>query len=174
MPNRDSNYWVKKLKLEPHPEGGWFKEVYRSKETIDHSALPDKFTGSRNYSTAIYYLLEKGDYSAFHRIKSDELWHFYDGDSLEIIEIALSGELTKHILGLDIDAVTRPQITIPAGSWFAARPLGNYTLAGCTVSPGFDFQDFEMASREALLNEFPQHKNIIEKLCKETTNKHQL
>lgn len=167
MPNRNSNYWVKKLKLEPHPEGGWFKEVYRSVESIDKEALPQRFSGSRNYSTAIYYLLEKGDYSAFHRIKSDELWHFYDGDSLEIIEITPSGVLAKHVLGIDPSLNVLPQITIAARSWFAARPLGSYTLAGCTVSPGFDFQDFEMASREALLSEFPQHKNIIGKLCKE-------
>lgn len=167
MPNRDSNYWVKKLKLEPHPEGGWFKEVYRSKETIDDSALPGRFTGSRNYSTAIYYLLEEGDYSAFHRIQSDELWHFYDGDDLEIIEITPPGVLTKHILGIGTSLNALPQITIAAKSWFAARPLGQYTLTGCTVSPGFDFQDFEMASRQTLLSEFPQHKGIIERLCRE-------
>ena len=165
MPTRDSNYWIQNLNLQAHPEGGWFKETYRSKETIDEEALPERFPGNRNFSTAIYYLLEKGNFSALHRIKSDELWHFYDGESLEIIEITPSGELTKHILGLDTDVGTLPQITIPAGSWFAARPLGSYTLAGCTVSPGFDFNDFEMASKKELTSKFPQHKVLIEKMC---------
>jgi len=167
MPTRDSNYWIKNLNLQAHPEGGWFKETYRSKETIGKEALPERFPGSRNFSTAIYYLLEKGDLIAFHRIKSDELWHFYDGDGLEIIEITPSGELKKHILGLNTSPEALPQVTIAAGSWFASRPLGNYTLAGCTVSPGFNFEDFEMGSKKQLSTLFPLHKVFLDELCKE-------
>ncbi len=166
MRGRNSEFWIQKLKLQPHPEGGWFKETYRSPERVAAEALPGRFTGKRNFSTAIYYLLEKGDFSAFHRIKSDEIWHFYAGDSLEIIEINSEGEKVNHYLGLDAENDSVPQVVIPAGSWFAARPLGSYTLAGCTVSPGFDFNDFEMASRGELLKQFPQHKVVLNKLCK--------
>ncbi len=165
MRDRTSELWIQKLKLQPHPEGGWFKETYRSPERVVAEALPGRFTGKRNFSTAIYYLLEKGDFSAFHRIKSDEIWHFYDGDSLEIIEINSSGEKITHYLGLDTESNSAPQVIISAGSWFAARPLGLYTLAGCTVSPGFDFNDFEMASKTELLKQFPQHQGILGKLC---------
>lgn len=161
MQSRTARYWIDKLDLSAHPEGGWFKEVYRSKETIQKEALPERFTGNRNISTSIYYLLERGDFSAFHRIKSDELWHFYDGQDLEIIEINTSGELIKHRLGLE----TFPQIMIPAGSWFAARPTGLFALVGCTVSPGFDFEDFEMGNRDWLLKQFPQHIKTIEALA---------
>ncbi len=160
--NRPPDYWIIKLSLSAHPEGGWFKENYRSNELILKEALPERFPGNRNFSTAIYYLLEKGDFSAFHRIKSDELWHFYDGDSLEIIEINPNGKITSHLLGLE----NLPQIIIRANSWFAARPLGAYTLAGCTVSPGFNFEDFEMADKKELLKTFPQHTEILELLCR--------
>lgn len=163
MPDRRTpDYWIKKLSLSAHPEGGWFKENYRSNELVPKEALPRRFPGNRNFSTAIYYLLEKGDFSAFHRIKSDELWHFYDGDSLEIIEIDPDGQITSHLLGLE----NLPQIIIRANNWFAARPLGVYTLAGCTVSPGFDFEDFEMADKNELLKTFPQHTEILELLCR--------
>ena len=128
---------------------------------IEKTALPDVFTGDRNISTSIYYLLEQGDFSAFHRIKSDELWHFYDGDRLEIVELNTGGEVKKHYLGLDDNCF--PQVVIPAGSWFAARPLGKYTLVGCTVSPGFDFADFEMADKTTLLRQYPRHKDMIVK-----------
>jgi len=166
MPNRSANLWIKKLDLTAHPEGGWYRESYRSKEQISKEALPERFQDARNFSTAIYYLLEKGDFSAFHRIKSDEIWHFYDGDAIEIIEITFQGKLTSHCLGLAQNPTCFPQLIIPTGSWFAARPLGDYTLVGCTVSPGFDFADFEIASKNQLLSLSPDHKLIIDKLCR--------
>lgn len=162
MQNRTARYWIEKLKLSAHPEGGWFKETYRSNELIAKQALPKRFPESRNFSTAIYYLLEEGDFSAFHSIKSDEMWHFYDGMPLEIIEIDSTGILTKHMLGLE----NLPQITIPANRWFAARPTGSFTLVGCTVSPGFDFADFEMANKNELMKAFPLHKEIIATMCR--------
>lgn len=166
MPNKNSSYWIEKLKLKPHPEGGWYKEVYRSDKTIRSKALSNNFTGNRNLSTAIYFLLERGDFSAFHRIKSDEIWHFYDGDILEIVEINPSGKLTVYHHGLDAETGAFPQVVIKAGNWFAARPLGGYALVGCTVSPGFDFKDFEMASKTKLIAQFPQHKAILNELCR--------
>ncbi len=166
MQNRTARYWIEKLDLLKHPEGGWYKETYRSKNIIDKEALPERFSGSRNISTAIYYLLEKGDYSAFHRIKSDEIWHFHDGSPLEIIEINSKGELITHCLGLNSDIACVPQVIISAHSWFAARPLGSFTFVGCTVSPGFDFNDFEMADKQQLVTRFPNHSKIIDELCR--------
>ena len=139
--------WVDALGLQPHPEGGYFKETYRSTESVDQAHLPPRFGGSRAFSTAIYFLLEAGQVSAWHRIKSDELWHFYDGGPLEISVRMANGQTEVHSLGLDLEAGERPQIVIPANHWFSARPKTGtaYTLVGCTVSPGFDFADFTLA-----------------------------
>ncbi len=119
--------------------------------------------GERNFSTAIYFLLEKDNFSAFHKIKSDELWHFYAGDSLEVIEITADGELKITELGPD-----NFQYCVPAGNWFGSRVKkgGSFSLVGCTVAPGFDFKDFEMAKRDELLKEFPGHANIIGELTR--------
>lgn len=159
----NAKYYVEKLKLQKHPEGGWFKEVYRSKDFIEKETLNSRFSGKRNVSTSIYFLLEKGDFSAFHRIKSDETWHFYDGNKLEIYEISLDGELKTHRLGLDLENGELPQITIPHGHYFASKTTGDFTLVGCTVAPGFDFEDFEMPTKKELLDLFPKQKEIIQK-----------
>jgi len=160
---KSSKYWIENLKMFPHPEGGYFKEVYRSSESVSQNALPKRFTGDRSFSTSIYFLLEIGQQSAFHRIKSDELWHFYDGAPITILEIDDNGNLIEHKLGLDFEVGCLPQIIIKAKSWFAAYSTGDYTLVGCTVSPGFDFEDFEMADRTKLSEIFPQHKELISK-----------
>ena len=159
---------IQQLQLLPHPEGGFYKEVYRSKETIAQGALPAAFTGDRSFSTSIYYLLQQGDYSGFHRIKSDELWHFYAGGTLLVH--CLSKETGYRILrlGSHLSEGDSFQAVVPAGVWFASEPASgtDFALAGCTVSPGFDFNDFEMAKREDLLEEFPQHAAIINRLCR--------
>jgi len=157
---------VAQLGLRPHPEGGWFRETYRSEELV--SALPARFPGPRNFSTAIYFLLESGNFSAFHRIRSDELWHFYAGDALEVIEIDEQGKLIVTSLGSDAANGELFQHLVPAGRWFASRVKdgGSYSLVGCTVAPGFDFADFEMAARDALSAEFPEHKTIVEALTR--------
>ena len=160
---RSAKYWIDKLNLVSHPEGGYFKEVYRSDESLKAASLPSRFLGDRSFSTAIYFLLEKGQKSAFHRIKSDELWHFYDGDPVIIYIIDKKGNLSTLKLGLNLDTAYSPQIVIPANCWFAAETEGNFTLSGCTVSPGFNFDDFELASRNKLSEEFPQHKVLINK-----------
>lgn len=161
-----AQYWIDTLQMTTHVEGGAFKETYRAKGSIAKSALSTGFAGDRNYSTAIYFLLQQGQFSALHRISADEVWHFYEGDSLEIIEIKPSGELTIHLLGRNPEAGEVFQCVIEGGSWFGSRVAarGEYSLVGCTVAPGFDFADFELANRDSLLNEFPQHHTLIEQL----------
>jgi predicted cupin superfamily sugar epimerase len=156
------------LQLQPHPEGGYYKEVYRSAGTIPQAALGTEFSGDRNYSTGIYFLLTGSNFSAFHRIKSDELWHFYDGDMCKVYVIHLNGELEIIRLGRNIANGEVYQAVVPAGAWFASEcsnPNG-YSLTGCTVSPGFDFADFEMAERDSLINQYPQHAEEIKKLTR--------
>jgi predicted cupin superfamily sugar epimerase len=162
----DAAFYIKHLNLKPHPEGGYYKETYRSKGIIPSISLKN-FTGDRNYSTAIYYLLQKADFSAFHKIKSDECWHHYAGDTL-LIHVLNSNEDYRCIkLGSAIDKDEVLQFVVPANTWFAAEcaKKTSFVLAGCTVAPGFDFADFEMADKQRLLNEYPLHKKTISRLC---------
>lgn len=165
-------YWTDKLQLTAHVEGGAFKEVYRSPLVLPQDALHKEHCGPRAASTSIYFLLQYGEFSAFHRIASDELWHFYDGAELAIYEIDKAGNLTRHLLGRDIDAGAQLQVLIKAGSWFASRVEveGGYALCGCTVAPGFDFADFELAGREQLVKEYPQHQALITELTRSSPN----
>ncbi|MBL0225114.1 MAG: cupin domain-containing protein [Geobacteraceae bacterium] len=150
------------LELVRHPEGGWFRETYRSTEAVPVHALPGRFDGERVFSTAIYYLLEAGDISALHRIKSDEIWHFYAGSPLLIHTISPDGNYQAFHLGTDSASGERYQAVVPAGCWFGAELTGTqFALAGCTVSPGFDFADFEMADRLQLSASYPQHAELI-------------
>lgn len=166
MDMRDKEYWIGKLVLEKHPEGGYFRETYRSEERIPHAALPERFTGDRAFSTAIYFLLAGEDISAFHRIKQDEMWHFYAGASLTIHCIAPDGTYEAYKLGLNVEECECPQVCISAGCYFAAtvHDADSFTLCGCTVSPGFDFADFDMPTREYLIALFPQHEELITQL----------
>lgn len=154
--------------LQPHPEGGWYKETYRSNEAIPENALPARFTGNRTFSTAIYFLLEQGNFSAFHKIKSDECWHFYAGDALEIFILLPNGELEIILLGSDIENKQAFQHVVPANCWFASRPAkeSRYCFVGCTVAPGFDFADFEMANANDLIKTYPLHSQLIHDLCR--------
>lgn len=163
-----ATYWMEKLHLTPHIEGGAFREVYRSELTIPKTSLPASFGGQRNISTSIYFLLEKGQFSAFHRIASDECWHFYFGDPLLIFEIMADGNLTTHRLGTAIENGEHFQTMIRAGSWFASVPAegSEYSLVGCTVSPGFDFADFELADGSSLSRQYPRHAELIGKLTR--------
>lgn len=160
------DYLVKHLELKPHPEGGYFREMYRSEESHLKEHLPRRFSGSRSHCTSIYFLLFGNNFSAFHRIKSDEIWHHYEGSTIEILSINDDGELSIHKLGKNFDNNEKSQIVIKAGDWFGSRvqDKDSYALVGCTVAPGFDFEDFEMAERSSLLSSFPQHKKIIEEL----------
>ena len=159
---------IQQYNLQPHPEGGWYKETYKSGEYITGSALPERFGGSRAFSTAIYFLLEQGNFSAFHRIKSDECWHFYAGDPLLIYVMQLNGKLDIIHLGNDIEKGQVFQFVVPANCWFASTPApgSHFCFVGCTVAPGFDFTDFELAKASSLSALFPQHIAIIEELCR--------
>lgn len=162
MTHNEIVYWVEKLKLIAHPEGGFYREIYRSKEVLDSNCLGPEFAGKRNLSTSIYYLLTKGDFSAFHRIKSDEIWHFYAGDRLQLHIIHPDGRYESKIVGNKPFTDEEPFALVPGACWFAAIPLGGYALVGCTVSPGFAFEDFELAERKALIKQYHQHKALIE------------
>ncbi|MFD1293808.1 cupin domain-containing protein [Lutibacter holmesii] len=154
------------LNLQPHPEGGYFAETYRSAGEIKQACLDTSYQGKRNFSTCIYFLLTSNKFSAFHRIKQDEIWHFYDGAPIKLYVISEKGNLSTQLIGRDFDKGEVPQYVVPGGSWFAAEVLtdNNYSLVGCTVSPGFSFDDFELKSRENLISLFPHLKNVITKL----------
>ena len=158
---------ITQLKLVRHPEGGWFRETYRSADSAPAKALPERFDGSRALSTAIFFLLEEGDFSALHRIKSDEMWHFYAGSPLLIHALYPDGRYEAQRLGPDHSAGDRYQVVVPAGCWFGAELAGGpFALVGCTVSPGFDFADFEMADRRQVTESYPLHAELIERLTK--------
>ena len=160
---------IRSLGLQRHPEGGWFRETYRSSENIEQSALPERFTGARPCSTAIYFLLQRGDFSALHRIRSDEIWHCYAGTTVTVHVISPHGEYRSLLLGSDLPAGGAYQAVVPAGCWFGAEVTGSgtYALMGCTVSPGFDFADFEMADRTVLLQRYPEHAGVIRRLTRD-------
>lgn len=155
---------INELHLLPHPEGGYFREIYRSGEIIQPNTIPG-FQDERNVCTSIYYLLNKTDISHFHRIKSDEIWHFYEGSPVVIHIIDDNGDHKKVVLGKAENASTF-QTVIPKNLWFAAEVKNKeaYSLVGCTVAPGFDFMDFELAEREELIKKFPHLSEIINRL----------
>jgi uncharacterized protein len=160
---------IEKYNLLPHPEGGYYKQTYRSAEKIIASALPARFSDDRHFCTAIYFLLEPGNFSAFHRIKSDECWHFYAGGPLLVHIINDNGNRTTIKLGNDILSEQHFQYVVPANCWFASEPAPGteFSFVGCTVSPGFDFADFELAKAEELIKVYPQLANEIKRLCRE-------
>lgn len=161
-----SGYWISKLGLLKHPEGGYYREIYKCPEMITDAELTVKFEGKRNLSSSIYFLLPSGEVSHFHRLKSDELWYFHAGSPLTIYVIDKNGSLQEFKLGLDLEKGEFPQVIIPAGSIFGAEAIGenSYALVGCMVSHGFDFRDFELFTRENLLDMYPQHEKVILKL----------
>jgi predicted cupin superfamily sugar epimerase len=158
---------IQRLHLTRHPEGGWFRETYRSTESIPAGSLPQRFPGERSFATAIFFLLEKSDISALHRIRSDEVWHFYAGTALTVQMITPEGVCRSFTLGADIAAGELYQAVVPAGCWFGAEVTGEgpFSLVGCTVAPGFDFQDFEMGDRDRLLTAFPGQADLIRRLA---------
>ena len=166
LETKDATYWVKRLRLEPHPEGGYFRQTYRSDVTIAREALPAGFAGARAASTAIYFLLEGKNFSAFHRLRSDEIWHFYIGAPVSVHVIDTSGKYSSIILGNDPDAGQVLQAVVSAGCWFASHvsDWASFAVVGCTVAPGFDFGDFEMGMRGKLVAKYPQLSEIIWRL----------
>lgn len=158
---------IEKLKLISHPEGGFYRETYRSDLFIQDSALPG-FQGGRHCSTSIYYMLTSESFSSFHRIGQDEIWHFYMGDPVIIHMLSNKGSLLSVKLGNDIDNGQSPQYLVPANTWFAAelKPKLGFALVGCTVSPGFDFKDFELGKRDDLIQKYPKQEELIARLTR--------
>lgn len=139
--------WAQQLDLSPHPEGGWYRETWRSDLTVTQAALPPDYTGPRSAGTAILFLLMPGQQSAWHTVRSAELWLFHRGSPL-IVEMGSDHDsATEHLLGSDIDAGQQPQLVVPARHWQRARPRDDEpTLVSCVVVPGFDFADFELGA----------------------------
>jgi hypothetical protein len=163
-----AEYWIEKLNMTGHPEGGFFAPAFRASEQIGNDGLPGRFTGNRAIVSSIYYLLKKGQFSTFHRLKSVEIWSFFEGDPLSIYVLDRHGGLTEKRLGRNVDIGESLQVAIDAGDWFAAehRGPGEFTLVGCVVAPGFEYEDMEIASRAELRARYPQHLEIIEKLTR--------
>mgnify|MGYP001341812624 CR=1 FL=1 len=160
---------IDQFNLQPHPEGGFFNQTYISKEKIEKAHLPERFPGDRPFSTAIYFLLVENNFSAFHRIKSDEIWHFYTGGGLYVHVIGPEGKYELIKLGAQLKAGEVFQAVVPAGCWFASEcaPGTAFSLVGCTVAPGFDFADFELAGKEELSVLYPEHKTLISRLTRQ-------
>ncbi|MBN8230197.1 cupin domain-containing protein [Corallococcus macrosporus] len=152
---------VRRLDLKPHPEGGYYRETYRAAFQVQ------TLRGRRSAGTAIYYLLQRGEFSAWHRVVgADELWLFHDGEPLALHLVHEDGRLESTVLGRDVTRGHQPQVLVPAGVLQAAEPLGAYTLVGCTVSPGFDFADFELPDAEAMVSRHPTHELLLRRLAR--------
>jgi predicted cupin superfamily sugar epimerase len=159
----------KVLKLQPHPaEGGYFVETYRSQYLLAPDALPQGYPRARSVSTAIYYLLTPDNFSAMHRLRGDEIFHFYLGDPVGLLQINANGAGEVVVLGQDIIAGMQLQHLVPGGAWQGSRLRagGRYALLGTTVAPGFDYEDFEIGKREELVTEFPQFAEMIQQLTR--------
>ncbi|MEW9052926.1 MAG: cupin domain-containing protein [Neobacillus sp.] len=159
--------WVSKLELSPHPEGGYFKSTFESDERITDRERSVNYAGERKLFTSIYFLLTSNDVSHFHRLKSDELWYYHGGSSLTVHIIHENGEYEEIKLGLNLDKGEVPQALVKKNSIFGSSVMEKDTcaLVGCMVSPGFDFQDFELFTQDELLTKYPQHHEIIMKLA---------
>ncbi len=163
---RDASFWIDHLQLTSHPEGGYYRETYRSEDILPADALPSRFDGARPAAALIYFLLPGREVSSFHRIQQDEIWHFYDGASLTLHQLLPDGTYTTDTLGREVQKGQGHQAVAPAGAWFGATvddPDG-YALVGCTTAPAFDFADFELAEAAALRAAYPQHEALIERL----------
>ena len=162
---------VKKLlRLEPHPrEGGWFRRTYEAAETVPAAAFATfRYPSRRRTGTAIYYLLEPGTFSEMHRLKSDEVFHFYAGDPVELLQLHPDGTGRTTILGNDLLAGQRPQVVVDQDTWQGSHLVtgGAWALLGCTVSPGFEYEDYESGDRKTLLASWPEHAALITRLTR--------
>lgn len=157
---------VSKLNMKTHPEGGWYCKTYESGLMLPTSLLSGR-TGERSCSTSIYFLISGSNFSAFHRLRSDEMWYHHSGGALAIEILDENGEHRQQVIGA-VEQGYEPQALAPAGTWFGSHLLENHgwALVGCSVSPGFDFDDFEIGNRENLISEFPRHTELIKLLTR--------
>lgn len=158
---------IRMLQLQPHPnEGGYFRETYRPAETFPADALPARYGGARSTSTAIYYLLTATTYSALHRLRSDEVFHFYLGSPVRMLQLYPDGEARTVLLGPDLQAGQQVQVVVPRGVWQGSllEPNGDFALLGCTVAPGFDYADYEGGRRDELIAQYPHLAELIGRL----------
>ncbi|MCI0682461.1 MAG: cupin domain-containing protein [Gemmataceae bacterium] len=165
MPTADD--LIRLLHLQPHPkEGGYFRETYRAAESVAAEALPERYGGPRAASTAIYYLLTATTYSALHRLQSDEVFHFYLGGPVTMLQLLPDGAARTVILGPDLRAGQQVQVVVPRGVWQGSllEPDGEFALLGCTVAPGFEYADYEGGRRDLLLAQYPQAAELIRRL----------
>lgn len=162
-----SKFYIDKLELRLHPEGGFYKEIYRSGELYYVEDFVDR--KKRSASTSIFFLLDGKQVSKFHKLKSDEIWHFYDGTSIKLYLIDSESNLSEIIIGKNLDAGETYQFSIPKNNWFAAELMDkkSFALMGCTVAPGFDFEDFELGKRGDLVRLYPEHHDLIMRLTGE-------
>lgn len=144
-------------------EGGYFAETYRSAEIISQECLQRRYSSARSVGTAIYYLLEPNTFSELHRVASDEIFHFYLGDPVEMLQLWPDGSGKRVLIGTDIESGMAPQVIVPHGVWQGARLLagGTFALLGCTVSPGFEYADYENGSRSLLCAAYPEFRDVI-------------
>ncbi|WP_442598696.1 cupin domain-containing protein [Neobacillus sp. D3-1R] len=166
MIEKNAQYWITNLGLLPHPEGGYYKSTYASDAVIPGIK-------ERKLFTSIYFLLGSNDISHFHRLKSDELWYFHGGSSLTVHVIDESGEYKEMKLGLNFEKGEVPQVLVPKNTIFGSsvHEEDTFSLVGCMVSPGFDFEDFELFDQEELLELYPQHEKIIRKMAYQSKDK---
>jgi predicted cupin superfamily sugar epimerase len=163
----DAEQIIQMLGLRPHPEeGGYFAETYRSQEAIPRPALPNRYPSKRTFGTAIYYLLTPDTVSALHKLESDEIFHFYLGDPVTMLQLHPDGSANVVAMGQDIQAGQQLQVLVPRGTWQGSflQEGGDFALLGCTVSPGFDYRDYQSGNRVDLLEEYPEHEELIVRL----------
>lgn len=164
---QDPQFYISKLGLEPHPEGGYFRRTFESQEQISDQELTVDFAGKRMLYTSIYFLLTSNDVSHFHRLQSDELWYYHTGSPLSVHMIDENGEYKEHKLGLNLDNGEVPQVLVPKNTIFGSsvQDKDTFSLVGCMVSPGFEYEDFELFTQDELLAKYPEHKEIILKIA---------
>lgn len=164
---KNADYWIQHLNLTPHPEGGFYNEIYRSSINISKNELPVGYTGDRRVATSIYFLLRSQDISKMHRLRSDEIWYYHAGSSAKIYIIDPEGKKHTKFLGSHIEKTDQFSVFIPAGHIFAAEvpEKDSFCLMSCVVAPGFEFEDFEMFERDDLMQAYPKHTELFEKFC---------
>jgi hypothetical protein len=165
---QDANYWIQKLNLIKHPEGGYYKELYESPELVPAHSLPSRYKGNRPFATSIYFLVTHDNFSSFHRLLSDEIWFFHFGAPLNLHIITPGGRYIPVKLGCNIEAGETFQYVVTRGSWMAASVDEAYTfsLAGTVVAPGFRFDDFTLATHHMLIKQFPHLEDVVNKFTR--------